>query len=377
LDEFKTRSAKQTSDWGRFGSSHGTGKSDNSSAGSSITTAVQWLQHPQLRQWLQQARLLVRTQGKISCSSTWRIWGVCHGKRKRNEYKLEELGQDRSVIEPSKRPLQEVSSSSSSTTATGVDTAKSVTEASVVEAPAPPSEYTEFVINTVSDIPSHESTGSFGHCCLNDRCKDPKRSLTEKCPGCSSCIHSICGRGLFMDEAGYMNGGILCPSCDWRADPAALCSPLIQCNEDSSENEGGRVGREEEEEEHNYISDEDQCFCGCWQDASGISGHCCLYSLKWVLPSCYHPVQEINEEDGSKAYCLWCFGKLAWAQNESGNDEEEGAHDNEFTYDQHCKQPLLLWLWVRCMLSNNYCIHTGKRVMALRFYDSGNGRRTW
>jgi hypothetical protein len=53
-------------------------------------------------------------------------------------------------------------------------------------------------------------------------------------------------------------------------------------------------------------------------------------------------------------------------QNESDGDEEEGADDNIV--------PLRTKLQVACVavvaaLSNHYCIHTGKQVMAWCFHD--------
>ncbi len=80
------------------------------------------------------------------------------------------------------------------------------------------------------------------------------------------------------------------------------CLPVTQYDEDSSE-EGGSG-------DDSYVSDDDQCCCGCGQDASG-SPHCCLYCMKVVLESCYHPDQEVGEEDGYLSYCLGCYGKVA------------------------------------------------------------------
>ena len=58
-----------------------------------------------------------------------------------------------------------------------------------------------------------------------------------------------------------------------KADPALLCLPVTQYDENSSE-EGGSDAA-------SYVSDEDQCCCGCGQDASD-SRHYCLYSMKRV-----------------------------------------------------------------------------------------------
>jgi hypothetical protein len=96
-----------------------------------------------------------------------------------------------------------------------------------------------------------------------------------------------------MDEDGYKSGDILCPTCDNKADPALLCLPVTQYDENSSE-EGGS-------DDSSYVSDDDQCCCGCGQDASD-SRHYCLYSMKRVLLSCYHPDQEVNDVDGNLSY---------------------------------------------------------------------------
>jgi hypothetical protein len=62
-----------------------------------------------------------------------------------------------------------------------------------------------------------------------------------------------------MDEDGYKEGDVLCLSCDKQSDPASLCLPVAQYDKDTSESS----------EEGSYVDDEDQCCCGCGQDASG------------------------------------------------------------------------------------------------------------
>ena len=130
---------------------------------------------------------------------------------------------------------------------------------------------------------------SFGRCILNERCRGPKRYFEEQCPGCKNYIHHICGRVLYNDEDGYKEGDVLCPTCDKRFVPALLCLPVTQYDEDTSESG----------EDSSYVDDEDQCCCGCGQDASG-SCHYCLYIMKHV-----------GEEDGYLSYCLQCYGKVA------------------------------------------------------------------
>jgi hypothetical protein len=105
---------------------------------------------------------------------------------------------------------------------------------------------------------------SFGHCSLNERCRGPKRSLTEHCAGCKGYLHFCCGRVLFSDEEEYKQGDLLCPNCDSRIDPALLCLPITQYNDSSSDEGGSDVA--------SYVSDDDQCCCGCGKD--------CLYSMK-------------------------------------------------------------------------------------------------
>jgi hypothetical protein len=92
-----------------------------------------------------------------------------------------------------------------------------------------------------------------------------------------------------MDEDEYKEGDALCPSFDKQSNPAALCLPAIQYDEDTS-----KTG----DEEGSYIDDDEQCCCGCGQDASG-SHHYYLHSMKRVLLSCCHPDQEVSEEDGN------------------------------------------------------------------------------
>lgn len=41
----------------------------------------------------------------------------------------------------------------------------------------------------------------------------------------------------------------------------------------------------------------------------------------------YHPDQDINKKDGSRAYCQGCFGKLTHRQHESDDDEKLDADD--------------------------------------------------
>jgi hypothetical protein len=198
---------------------------------------------------------------------------------------------------------------------------------------------------------------SFGRCIRNERFRGPKRSLEQRCPGCKNYIHHSCGRVLFTDEDCYKQGDVLCPSCDSRADPALLCLPVTQYDEDSSE-EGGSG-------DDSYVSDDDQCCCGCGQDASG-SHHYSLYGMKCVLESCYHPDQEVGEEDGNLSYCLQCYGKLAHGRDKTyDEDEEEEPLSTTIASGLCC-----CGCGLDAAQRNHYCIHSGKRVMAWCFHES-------
>ncbi len=162
---------------------------------------------------------------------------------------------------------------------------------------------------------------------------------------------------LFKDEDGYKEGDVLCPSCDSRADPALLCLPVTQYDEDNSE-EGGS-------DADSYVSDDNQCCCGCGQDAPG-SHHYCLYRMKCVLQSCYHPDQEVGEEDGNISYCLQCYGKVACGGARSNNEDEvEEPLSTTIANGQCC-----CGCGMDAALSNQYCIHSGKWVMAWCFHES-------
>jgi hypothetical protein len=140
----------------------------------------------------------------------------------------------------------------------------------------------------------------FIRCIQNERCRGPKCSLEQRCPGCNNYIYFCYGSILFNDEDGYKEADVLCPFCEQQSDPAVLCLPVTQYDEDTSKSG----------EDGSYVNDEDQCCCGCGQGASG-SHHYCLHSMKRVLQIHYHPDQEVGELDGNHSYCLQCYGKVA------------------------------------------------------------------
>jgi hypothetical protein len=136
---------------------------------------------------------------------------------------------------------------------------------------------------------------------------------------------------------------------------ALLCLPITQYNESSSD-EGGS-------DADSYVSDDDQCCCGCGKDVSD-SRHYCLYSMKRVLPSCYHPDQEVNEVDGKLSYCLQCYGKVAHTRKKS-DEEEEVPLSIQIASGRCC-----CGCGLDASASNHYCIYTGKRVMAWCYQES-------
>jgi hypothetical protein len=195
---------------------------------------------------------------------------------------------------------------------------------------------------------------SFGCCILNNRCRGLKQSLEQQCLGCNNYTHFCRCRILLKDDDGYTEWDVLCPSCDKQSDPATLCFPVTQYDEDTSESG----------EEGSYVDDEDQCYCGCEQDASD-SRHYCLYSMKWVLQIHYHPDQEVSEVDGSLSYCLQCCGKVARGRKQSDDEEEEEPISRTLASGQCC-----CGCGMEAAQSNHYCIHSGKQVMAWRFHES-------
>jgi hypothetical protein len=93
----------------------------------------------------------------------------------------------------------------------------------------------------------------------------PNDHLNSDSQGATTTSISAVVESFFKDEDGYKEGDVLCSFCDKQSDLAALCLPVMQYNKDTSESG----------EDGSYVDDENQCCCGCGQDASG-SCHYCL-----------------------------------------------------------------------------------------------------
>jgi hypothetical protein len=77
--------------------------------------------------------------------------------------------------------------------------------------------------------------------------------------------------------------------------------------------------------------------------------------MKWVLQSCYHPDQEVGEEDVNLSYCLQCYGKVAHGGGKLDDEEEEEPLSATIASGQCCHG-----CGMDAAQSNHYCIHSGK-----------------
>jgi hypothetical protein len=121
------------------------------------------------------------------------------------------------------------------------------------------------------------------------------------------------------------------------------------------------------------------CCCGCGLDASA-SNHYCIHTGKRVMAWYFHEAQEIDEGYGSKALCKGCFGQKKSEGEEDEEDEsEEVEEEEESNESKEEEEPVRNQIASgRCCcgcgldaaVSNHYCIHTGKRVMAWCYYES-------
>jgi hypothetical protein len=87
--------------------------------------------------------------------------------------------------------------------------------------------------------------------------------------------------------------------------------------------------------------------------------------MKHVLESCYHPDQEVGEEDGYVSYYLRCYGKVAHEREKKNDEEEEDPLSTTIASGQCC-----CGCGMEAAQSNHYCIHSAKRVMAWCFHES-------